>query len=223
MGRGTRPGAVLWDFDGTMVDSEPVWAAVQNEMLAGFGLRWDEERMLSLVGESARFCAELMASDIGRPDDVDHLLDVMEAHVGERVAADPPWLPGAQELLAEIAAHGVPNAVVTASSARIMGALAHHLPPGLEFVVTGDDVTRVKPDPEAYLLAMRRLDVPPAETLVLEDSVPGTAAALAAGAVVYAVPARVELEPHPRLRVSRTGLAHTTWDELVSFWRESRA
>ena len=75
-------------------------------------------------------------------------------------------------------------------------------------------------DDDGYLEATRRLGVSAADVLVIEDSVPGTQAALASGAVVYAVPALARLEQHPRMRVSATGLRHTTWTELVDFWME---
>lgn len=216
----SSPAAVLWDFDGTLVDTEPIWAEVQLALLAEHGVSWSHERMAELVGMSAEDTAELLAGVIGDPAAAPELLRRTEDAVAHRMGSALPWLPGARRLLEEAAAAGLRGAVVTASSRKIMAPVAHLLPASIEFVVTCDDVERPKPHPDGYLEAMRRLGVSPREVLVVEDSVPGTLAALAAGAIVYAVPALARLEPHPKLQVSTTALRSTTWPELVRVWNE---
>lgn len=216
-----EPTAVLWDFDGTLVDTEPLWASTEVEMLARYGVVWSDERMTSCHGQHALVTAQMMADDMGIPErGRDVWLDLhrrISAHIRDEGL---PWLPGAQALMAELAGVGVPCAIVTASDRMILDAAREQLPPNVEVIVTVDEVANAKPDPEAYLLAAERLRVDPRDAVALEDSVPGTRAALAAGAVVYAVPTMVTLPPHPRMYVSPTGLRDTTWGELAGLWRE---
>ena len=91
--------------------------------------------------------------------------------------------------------------------------------PEFEFIIDGDDVARSKPDPEGYLLAMERLGVEPHEVLILEDSVPGTAAGLAAGAAVLAVPSLIPVAPARRRVIRPEGLVGLGWDDLSEIWR----
>lgn len=215
-----EPTAVLWDFDGTLVDTEPLWAATEVEILARHGVTWSAEKMTSCHGQHALVTAQMMADDMGIPErGRDVWLELHERIAGHIRDNGLPWLPGAQALMAELAEAGVPCAIVTASDSMIIEAAREHLPSNVQVIVTVDQVTNAKPDPEAYLLAARRLGIDAADAVALEDSVPGSAAALAAGAVVYAVPTMVELPPHPRMYVSPTGLRTTTWGELAGLWR----
>lgn len=219
-----KPKAVLWDFDGTLVDTEPIWAETETEMLAAYGVVWDEAKMRSLIGQNALITTRQMAEAIGRPDLHAAVHEELHGRLVQRLRQDGlPFLPGALELLEAATADGVPAAVVTASNGVIMEAAIELLPPSVQFVISADDVTHSKPDPEPYLLAMQRLGVSPAETIVLEDSVPGTLSALGAGAFVYAVPALARLEAHPRMVVSDEGLRSTTWPMLLGIWRENTA
>ena len=217
------PAAVLWDFDGTLVDSEPVWAQIEAEMLTGYGVVWGPEEMRSKIGQHAEVTTAQMAEAIGRPELQAELHHELHERVADRLTRDGlPWLPGALELLDEVTAAGIRSVVVTASTGLVMDAAARLLPEALEFVITADDVSRTKPDPECYELAMARLGVTADEVIILEDSVPGTAAGLASGAFVYAVPALAILEPHPRLHVAQGGLTGTTLAELTGLWRQYR-
>lgn len=216
-----EPSAVLWDFDGTLVDTEPLWAATEREILADHGVEWGEDRMLACHGQHAIITAQLMAADMGIPERASEVWrELHERIAGHIRAQDLPWLPGARELMAELADAGVPCAIVTASDRIILDAARERLPGNVEVIVTVDEVSRAKPHPEGYLTAAARLGVDPRHAVALEDSVPGSTAALAAGAVVYAVPSMVQLPPHPRMHVSATGLARTTWGELRGVWRE---
>lgn len=218
-----EPTAVLWDFDGTLVDTEPLWAATELEILARHGVTWGPEKMTACHGQHALVTAQMMADDMGLPErGRDVWLELHERIAGHIRDKGLPWLPGAQRLMAELAAADVPCAIVTASDRIIIDAAREHLPSNVEVIVTVDEVSSAKPDPEAYLLAAERLGIDAAHAVALEDSVPGTTAALAAGAVVYAVPTMVTLPPHPRMHVSPTGLRTTTWSELADLWREKQ-
>lgn len=212
-----EPKAVLWDFDGTLVDTEPVWQATEAGLLAEHGVTFTAEQWEAMTGQDARLSAAAIAAATGHTD-VDATLDELQSRVVAHIRShDLPYLPGSRELLAELAQRGIPCAIVTASSGFVLTAAATRLPSNVEFIITSDDVTHTKPHPQGYLLAMERLGVQPSEVLILEDSVPGTQAALASGAVVYAVPS-VPLEPHRRMHVG-DGLDGVTWDQLAEVWR----
>lgn len=212
-----EPKAVLWDYDGTLVDTEPIWQASEASILAEHGVTFSEQQWESMTGQDARLSAETLAAAIGS-DDVDAVLDDVQQRVVDTInAQDLPYLPGSRELLGELAERGVPCAVVTASSGFVMTAARNRLPSNVEFLITSDDVVRTKPHPEGYRIAMERLGVEPHEVVVLEDSVPGTLAALASGAVVYAVPS-VPLDPHPRMHIGE-GLDGVSWEMLADVWR----
>lgn len=216
-----EPSAVLWDFDGTLVDTEPLWAATEREMLADYGVEWGEDKMLACHGQHALITAQMMAADMGIPERAEWVWRELHDRIAAQIRAhDLPWLPGARELMAELADADVPCAIVTASDRIILDAARERLPGNVAFAVTVDEVSRAKPDPEGYLTAAARLGVDPRHAVALEDSIPGTAAALASGAVVYAVPSMVHLPPHPRMHVSSTGLTSASWVELAGVWRE---
>ncbi|NHB86062.1 HAD family phosphatase [Tessaracoccus sp. HDW20] len=177
-----KPKAVLWDFDGTLVDTEPIWAEIEAEMLAEHGVIWDEEMMRSVIGQNAFVTTRQMAESIGMPERQEEIHAELHERIVARLLRDGlPFLPGTRELLAAAEADGVPAAVVTASNGFIMQATRHLLPDVVRFVISADDVAVPKPDPEAYLLALSRLGVDPAEAIILEDSVPGTRSALDSG------------------------------------------
>jgi HAD superfamily hydrolase (TIGR01509 family) len=182
--------AVLWDMDGTLVDTEPYWIATEFEIVRDHGHGgWTDALAHALVGMDLRDAARFMQQHGGvRLDErqvIEALLDGVVARVKEAV----PWRPGARELLADLAAHEIPCALVTMSWRRFARAVVDHLPPGsFQVVVTGDDVTHGKPHPEPYLEGARRLGVAPEACVALEDSPTGARSALAAGCVVIAVP-----------------------------------
>lgn len=216
-----RPRAVLWDFDGTLADTEPRWIQVEVEYLADHGIRSSPDEMKSKVGQSAYLTAEQFSELIDKP--ATQIYRELHDRLCELLRSlELPWLPGSRELAHEIRDAGVPMALVTASNARIMEAVAHGLPDFFEFIVHADMVTRHKPDPEGYQLAISRLGLTPDDVIILEDSTPGVAAATASGAPVLAVPTMARIEPTRRRMVRTSGLAGVTWDELSGIWRQLR-
>jgi len=193
--------AVLFDMDGLLVDSEPLWFVIERQVSERLGGQWGEADQRALIGGSlqrtvswllAKAAAPVTAS---REDVARWLVDGMARLILERGL---PLQPGAARLLAALNTAGVPCALVTASSRAIMDAVLKVS--GLSFGVTvcGEDVRRGKPDPEPYLLAAARLGVPTPGCVVLEDSPTGVAAARAAGCPVIAVPS-VPVPPGPGL------------------------
>ena len=201
------PAAVLWDMDGTLVDTEPYWIATEYEMAERHGGTWSEEHALNLVGNdllvSGAYIREHMGIDRTPQQIVDELLD----GVVERVRREVPWRPGALELLEDLRAHGVPCALVTMSWTRFVAPIVDQLPPDtFGALVTGDRVERGKPHPEPYLAAATLLGVEASGCVAIEDSDTGARSAEAAGCTVLCVPHHVPIQPGER-RVFASTLA----------------
>jgi len=191
---GALPSAVLWDMDGTLVDTEPYWIAEERSLVEQHGGVWTDEHAHQLVGNDLLVSAEyiLAHSPIElTPVEVVHEL---LAGVVTRVAEHVPWRPGARELLAGLTAHGVPCALVTMSWESLATAVVSSLPKGsFAAVITGDAVSHGKPHPEPYLAAARLLGADLAACIAIEDSPPGVASAVAAGIPTIAVPHQVRV------------------------------
>jgi HAD superfamily hydrolase (TIGR01509 family) len=213
-------GAVLFDMDGLLIDSEPLWFEVETEVMTRLGGTWTEADQETLLGSSLGNAVRYFVERAKVPADP---AEVGEWMVGGIVAKvrdhGVPIMPGAVELVSDVAAAGLPYALVTSSQRRFVDAVLART--GLRFpvMVTGSDVTRSKPDPEPYLLASSRLGLPPGRCLVLEDSPTGVAAAEAAGCFVVAVPTLGGIQPRPGrwVRSSLTGV-DVAW--LRQAWAE---
>jgi len=189
---GPLPAAVLWDMDGTLVDTEPYWMAEERSLVSQHGGVWTDEHAKQLVGNDLLVSAEYILAhspiQLTPLEIVHELLTGVVARVSERV----PWRPGARELLAELGAMGVPCALVTMSWESLATAVLKNLPDGsFDAVITGDVVSHGKPHPEPYLAAARLLGVDLAACIAIEDSPPGVASAVAAGIPTIAVPHHV--------------------------------
>ena len=205
--------AVLWDMDGTLVDTEPYWVESEFALVEEHGGSWSQEHAMNLVGndllDSGRYIREHGGIDLEPADIVEQLLDRVTARVEKEV----PWRPGALELLAELRAHGVRCALVTMSYRRFADPILRHLPEGtFEVVVTGDAVSQGKPHPEPYQKAAAVLGVDPGHTLAIEDSNTGARSAEAAGCTVLVVPNHVPVLPGDRRIFAPTlaGLSFST-------------
>lgn len=188
-----RPAAVLWDMDGTLVDTEPYWMASETQLVESFGGTWTHEDALQLVGSGLWHSARILQAKGVELTEAE-IIERMTDHVLERVAEAVPWRPGARELLRELAELGVPTALVTMSIRRMAVAVADAIGfVAFGAIVAGDDVTHSKPHPQAYEFGAAALGVAPTDCIALEDSSPGVASAVAAGAVVIAVPMHIPL------------------------------
>lgn len=186
-----RPAAVLWDLDGTIVDTEPYWLAEQTDLLAAFGASWSSEEALSLVGAGLGLTAVVLQNK-GVPWEAERIIDHLTDRVMARVRRKVPWRPGARELLSDVRAAGIPTALVTMSVRRMAQQVADAATGTgatvFDVIVSGSDVTQPKPHPEAYLTAAALLGVAASQCVAIEDSTPGLAAAVAAGTVAIGVP-----------------------------------
>ncbi|MEN9804621.1 MAG: hypothetical protein RIS41_1468 [Actinomycetota bacterium] len=188
------PHAVLWDMDGTLVDTEPYWIDAEFDIVEMHGGTWSHDHAKALVGsdllDSGAYIREHGGVDRSPAEIVEMLLDRVVA----RVRAEVPWRPGARELLGAVRGAGVDTALVTMSWKRFSDEVVNCLPSGSFTVsVTGDEVVRGKPHPEPYLLAAERLGVRADQCVAIEDSPTGVRSALAAGCRVIGVPHVVDI------------------------------
>ncbi|MGW1074117.1 HAD family hydrolase [Streptomyces sp. NPDC002537] len=191
----TRPAAgpvlqaVLLDMDGTLVDTEGFWWEVEVAVFAELGHRLLEEYRAVVVGGPMTRSASFLIQATGAKIALAELTALLNSRFSEMIGQGVPLMPGARRLLAELAAHSVPTALVSASHREIIDRVLHTL--GAEnftLTVAGDEMERTKPHPDPYLLAAARLGVDPARCAVVEDTMTGVTAAEAAGCRVVAVP-----------------------------------
>lgn len=209
----STPAAVLFDMDGTLVDSEPFWMRAETELVSRFGGTWTHEQALGMVGlglwDSA---AILQKAGVDLP--ADDIVEWMSSRVIEQLHEGLPWRPGARELLKSVKDAGVPTALVTMSIRRMAEAVANAVGfAGFDVIVPGDEVEHAKPHPAPYLRAAELLGVDIADCIAVEDSAPGLASAVASGAATVAVPLHKPIEPDPAFTLW-TSLDGRTLDDL---------
>ncbi|GDY28598.1 HAD family hydrolase [Gandjariella thermophila] len=226
-GRDRLPAAVLWDMDGTLVDSEKVWDISLHELAEHLGGRLSRHTREAMVGSNSDRTLRLLFAEIGKPPEAEALAEAggwLAARTAELFRAGLPWRPGAGEALRAIRDAGLPTALVT-STVRELTELALDTI-GREFfdvVVCGDEVDgNNKPHPEPYLRAARLLGVPTTDCVAVEDSPTGVSAAVAAGCTVLVVPCDVSVPPGER-RVFRDSLLGLDVDELGRLLRPAAA
>ena len=184
------PAAVVFDFDGLMVDTEWTGYLSTNEVFRAHGEELSLELWTSFIGTSDHpHWSEILAEQIGRPVDLERW-QPWRTEDGTRRALALDLLEGVRELIGSLRTAGVPLAVASSSTGGWVQMHLEHrgLTGHFEAVVTGDQVERTKPDPALYRLACEALGVDPGESVAIEDSVLGVAAATSAGMLAVAVP-----------------------------------
>jgi HAD superfamily hydrolase (TIGR01509 family) len=215
--------AVLFDMDGTLVDSEKLWDIAMRELYARHGGVLTAEVRESTVGGSSESVIRLVYADLGlEPDPVEMAATADWLHdiTGELFDAGLPWCDGARELLDTLAEAGVPMALVTNTRRMLTERALNSI--GRDYFavsVCGDEVPRGKPAPDPYRQAAELLGLDPGHCLAVEDSVTGAASAEGAGCPVLVVPNDVAVPFSPRRRHIRS-LAEVDLPRLRDIYAE---
>lgn len=208
-----RLEAVLWDMDGTLLDSEKLWDIPLTEFVAGLGGSLSTATREAMVGSNVPTTMRLLYAEVGLEPTERELADGaawIDARMAEIFAGELVWRPGAPEALRAVRDSGVPTALVTSTERGLTDLALKTIGRELfDVTVCGDEVDGLnKPLPEPYLRAAKLLGVDPARCVAIEDSPTGVASAVAAGCTVLVVPCEVDVEPGERrvFRPSLTGL-----------------
>ncbi|WP_408611122.1 HAD family hydrolase [Glycomyces xiaoerkulensis] len=186
---------MLFDMDGTLVDSEPRWDIALHELARLLGGDLAPEVRARMVGTNEGASVVLLLESLDQPlEKAPEYQAWVRRRMRELFGEGVPWKPGARELLTEVRTAGLPTALVTSTPREltdiILDQLGHE---NFDVTICGDEVEHKKPDPEPYLTTADKLGVDIDRCVVLEDSVTGVSSALAAGAVTLAIPSEVTL------------------------------
>ncbi|MET7375080.1 HAD family hydrolase [Micromonospora arida] len=186
---------MLFDMDGTLVDSEKLWDVALQELAKEYGGELSDDARQAITGTAMAESMRILHDDLGQPErDPAISAAWINARILELFRTGLRWRPGAFELLRAVRAAGIPTALVTSSPRALVEIALDTLGrDNFDTVVAGDEVVAAKPHPEPYLTAARLLGVPIERCVAIEDSPTGVASALASGAAVLAVPAEVAL------------------------------
>jgi HAD superfamily hydrolase (TIGR01509 family) len=222
--------AVLFDMDGTLVQTEEHWGEAMSALAARLGGEMSAAARQRTVGTSMRTAMAVLHEDLGVVRTEPELLaDAawVEEETARLMADHVPWQPGARSLVAAVRAAGLRTALVTTTPRRlaaiVLGRIGEVAPgvPAFDETVCGDEVPALKPDPAPYRQAMAGLGVRPEECVVIEDSDVGIRSGLAAGAAVLGVPALQDVPPAPGL-VLRGSLVGVGVEDLVGVLSAAR-
>jgi HAD superfamily hydrolase (TIGR01509 family) len=194
--------AILFDMDGTLVDSEPLWFQAEKQVMAEVGSTWEQSDQINCLGGPMEKTERYMQERSGSIKPFGYFSERLNDVMDEKLKHELKLMPSALELLLDCKSAQIPMALVTASTGRQMRAVLERFPAGIfASTVSKDDVEHSKPDPAPYKLAAKQLGVDIKKCLVLEDSITGVQSGLRAGAQVIGIPHLVQLQSHENLRV----------------------
>ena len=209
---------IFFDMDGTLVDSEPLWLAAEVEIMAEVGCIWTAEDQLACLGGPRAITENMMQEKCGNIKPYGYFGDQLDNLMEIKLRNELQLMPTAIDLLNECKDYGIKIGLVTASGSRLMKAVLQRFEPDLfDVVVSGDDVSKSKPDPEPYLLAAKTLGVDITQSLIVEDSLTGVTSGIASGAKVIGIPHLVNLPQHKNLRIV-SKLADLNLVELMEWY-----
>lgn len=206
----TGLAAVLFDMDGTLVDTEVLWWKTTEEIAEGLGYALTDADAPEVVGRAVEDTAAHLVR-AARAGDAREVARDLTGNFFRRVEEGAPMRPGAQRLLTALEAQGVPFALVSASPRvvvdSVVGGSLAHVP--FVFTLSADDTVLTKPHPDPYRTAAERLGAAPEACVAVEDSPDGAASAEAAGCGVLVVPSLLPVPPSP-VRTFAPSLAEVT-------------
>jgi HAD superfamily hydrolase (TIGR01509 family) len=192
------PKAVLWDMDGTLIDSEPHWLKSERELAALHNAQWTEEDGKEMVGLSLVASSKLYKEKLGLSISSEEIIKTLTDSVSNELKKEIIWRPGARELLVKLRKKGIKTALVTMSlrsmALQVVDAMGFD---AFDVVVAGDDVVHGKPHAEPYLKAAALLGVAPSQCVAFEDSISGILSAEAAGTRAVGIPNVLMIPPRP--------------------------
>jgi HAD superfamily hydrolase (TIGR01509 family) len=192
------PAAVLWDMDGTLVDSEHYWLASEKALAEEHNATWTQQDGFDLIGSSLYESSKIIKAKIGSSMEPEAIVQHLTDSVAAKLAVEIPWRPGAQELLRELKRKKIKTALVTMSLHRMAKQVVDRIPfEAFDVIIGGDDVLRGKPFPDPYLQAAKALGVRPEDCVAFEDSNTGLRSAEAAGTKAIGIPNFVEIPMIP--------------------------
>ncbi len=197
--------AVLFDMDGLLIDSEPLWLEAEIELTAPFGYAWTSEDQSACLGGPLTRLGEYMYSKCKHEQSPAYFTQAIIELMVAKLVNGTPLMPGAASLIAELESAQIPLAMVSASPRQIVdAALSAHTNLPFAITISSDDVERTKPFPDGYLKAAQHLGVDIRECLIFEDSLTGTRAAQSSGAYLIAVPHMVQVDEGAKTRVVKS-------------------
>jgi len=202
--------AVLWDMDGTLVDTEPYWLKSEQAFAERHNADWEFGDVEQFIGYSLYDTADILRKKFNLQDYTDQqIIDELTVGVVEQIEDKLPFRPGALELLLELRQKQIPTALVTMSMSEMAKSVVSRIPfKAFDVVLGGDQVQFGKPHPEPYITAAEKLGFDPAECIALEDSKTGLTSAETAGTVAIGIPhiAKIPTQPGRILIDSLTGV-----------------
>lgn len=201
-------------MDGTLVDSEPIWAEEECKLMAEYGVLWQESDSVACLGGPISRLDAYMRNLVQEKLEPNVLANELVNRMANRLASDTQYAPGAYELICQFRDANLPMALVTASDRSIMDSvLSSFEEKFFKAAICSEDVAISKPNPEGYLLAAKMLDVDIHRCLIIEDSLTGMTAAKDSGAYLLGI------NPHPKFEMkdrfkSVVGLAEVTMEYL---------
>ena len=190
--------AVLFDMDGTIIDSEPYWLKSEQALAAEHAAEWTEQDGQRVIGLSLTESSKLIKEHIGSELEIDEIVQRLSNSVNSQLAKEIPWRPGAQELIRELRRKNIKTALVTMSLRKTALQVVEAMPfKAFDVVIAGDDVVHGKPHAEPYLKAAAALGFAPSECIAFEDSITGILSAEAAGTVAIGIPNMMIIPARP--------------------------
>ena len=210
--------AILFDMDGTIIDSEPLWLQAEIQVMAELGCHWDEQDQINCLGGPMERTEKYMQDRSGNVKPYGYFGQRLNEVMKLKFVKDLELIPNALELITKSKEAGLKTALVTASGRELTNSALTRFPENsFDIAISRDDVANSKPHPEPYLMAAERLKVKIDECLVLEDSMTGVRAGLDSGAQVVAISHIISITTEKNLRVI-SNLSEITFKQLVEWY-----